>query len=242
LTATARSLLLAVALAGSLAGCKDPKKAAAPAGPPLDRVRDAALQAIAAMPGLPKTVQFRGVQAYAQALPNHTAVCGLVSAFADDPTIFVAFVIVATQVSPPDATTPRFTFDAHVGTTTTEAGRVYLALVADCWDRGGPASERPLSLPPLPDNIPDPHLPPAPDPLAAAPAAKLPGVVPGQVAAGGTVTVRQSANVHATPGGASIRTVQQGQVLHVFATSTGGWYQVGDTAPFGWVHESMLNH
>ncbi len=243
MTRQARALLVALALAGSLAGCKDEKKTAASPLPALDKARDAALQAIAALPGLPKTVQFRGVQAYAQALPNHTAVCGLVSGFADDPTIFVAFVSVATQVSPPDATTPRFTFDAHVGTTTTEAGRVYQALVADCWDRGGPASERPLSLPPLPDNIPDPHLPPPPDPLAAAaPAAKLPGVVPGQVAAGGSVTVRQSANVHATPGGPSTRTVQQGQVLHVFATSTGGWYQVGDTAPFGWVHESMLNH
>jgi hypothetical protein len=241
-TATIRAALVALALAGSLAGCKDEKKtAAAPTMAP-SRARDAALQAIAALPGLPKTVQFRGVQSYSQALANHTAVCGLVSGFADDPTIFVAFVSVATQVNPADAATPRFTFDSHVGTTTTEAGRVYLALVADCWDRGGPAAERPLSLPPLPDNIPDPHLPPAPDPIAAVPAPKLPAVVPGQVAAGGTVTVRQSANVHSGPGGPSTRTVQQGQVLHVFATSTGGWYQVGDTAPFGWVHESMLNH
>ena len=233
--------ILAAVIAVSLAGCKDPKKAATPAGALLDQVRSAALQSIAALPGLPKTVQFRGVQTYPQALANHTAVCGLVSAFADDATIFVPFVTVANLLSPPDATALRFSFDTHVGNTTTEASRVYLALVADCWDRGGPASERPLALPPLPDNIPDPHLPAVAD-QAAPPARPDPSPAPGQTPAGGTVTVRQSANVHASPGGPSIRTVQQGASLHVFATSNGGWYQVGDTAPFGWVHESMLNH
>ena len=234
--------MLAVIAAVALAGCKDQKKAAGPVGASQDQVRNAALQSIAALPGLPKTVQFRGVQAYAQALPNHTAVCGLVSAFADDPTIFVPFVTVANQVSPPDATALRFSFDTHVGSTTAEATRVYSALVADCWDRGGPASERPLSLPPLPDNIPDPHLPPVSDQAAAAPARPATLSAPGQTPAGGTVTVRQSANVHASPGGPSVRTVQQGASLRVFSTATGGWYQVGDTAPFGWVHESMLNH
>ena len=225
------AILLAAALA--VAGCKDEKKAG-PAGPSADDVRNAALQAVAAAPGMPKTVQFRGVQVYAQALPNHTAVCGLVSAFADDANIFVPFVAVANQLSPPEARTPRFDFDTRIGTTTTEATRVYSALVADCWDRGGPAPERPLALPPLPDNVPDPHLPVLPDAPAAHPA-------PGQAAAGGTVTVRQSANVHSGPGGPSVRTVPAGMALHVFGQAPGGWYQVGDTAPFGWVHESMLN-
>ena len=221
----------------AIAGCKDEKKTG-PTGPSADDVRNAALQAVAALPGMPKTVQFRGVQAYAQALPRHTAVCGLVSAFADDPNIFVPFVAVANQISPPEARTPRFDFDTRVGTTTTEATRVYSALVADCWDRGGPAPERPLALPPLPDNVPDPRLPVLPD--AAAPAPR-PAPAPGQVAAGGTVTVRQSANVHNGPGGPTVRTVTAGTALHVFAQAPGGWYQVGDTAPFGWVHESMLN-
>ena len=230
------AVLLAAALA--VAGCKDQKKAG-PAGPSADDVRNAALQAVAGLPGMPKTVQFRGVQAYAQALPNHTAVCGLVSAFSDDPNIFVPFVAVANRLSPPEARTPRFDFDTRVGTTTTEATRVYSALVAECWDRGGPAPERPLALPPLPDNVPDPHLPVLPVlPEVTTPTARA---APGQVAAGGTVTVRQSANVHNGPGGPSVRTVPAGMVLHVFAQATGGWYQVGDTAPFGWVHESMLN-
>jgi hypothetical protein len=30
-------------------------------------------------------------------------------------------------------------------------------------------------------------------------------------------------------------------VLRVFRQATGGWSQVGDTAPWGWVHESMLS-
>ena len=219
----------------ALAGCKDEKKPAAPGPASVDAVRSAALQAIAALPNMPKTVQFRGVQVYAQAAAQRTAVCGLVSAFADDANIFVPFVIVANQVSPPEARTPRYEFDPRVGTTTAEATRVYSALVADCWDRGGPAAERPLALPPLPDNIADPRLP------SGDPAAPRAGAVPGQAPLGGTVSVRQSANVHAGPGGPSIRTVSQGATLHIFSQAPGGWYQVGDTAPFGWVHESMLN-
>ena len=234
--ATGAALLVA---ALAVAGCKDEKKTAGPAGPTVDQVRMAALQAVAALPNMPKTVNFRGVQVYTQAAARHTAVCGLVSAFADDANIFVPFVTIANQLSPPEATTPRFDFDTRVGTTTTEASRVYSAIVADCWDRGGPAPERPLALPPLPDNIADPRLPAQPDPaLPAVPA--LRAASPGQPASG-TVTVRQSANVHAGPGGPSTRTVAQGMTLHIFAQAPGGWYQVGDTAPFGWVHESMLN-
>ncbi len=229
----ARAIVVMSLLA--FAGCKDEQKAA-PEGASLDGVRMAVLQALAAMPGMPKTVQFRGVQAYAQAVPKHVAVCGLVSAFADDANIFVPFVTVANQVSPPEARTARYEFDSRVGTSTSEATRVYGALVADCWDRGGPAAERPLALPPLPDNIPDPRLPLLPD---GGPAPHA--TAPGPTAASGSVTLRQSANVHSGPGGPSVRTVSQGASLHVFSQAPGGWYQVGETAPFGWVHESMLN-
>ena len=222
--------LLAGALA--LAGCKDEQKAAVPAAQvSLDGVRMAVLQALAAQPGMPKTVQFRGVQTYPQAVARRVAVCGLVSAFADDANIFVPFVTIAAQVSPPDAPVPRYEFDSHIGTTTAEASRVYSALVASCWEGGGPHPGAPLALPPLPDAIQDPRAPadaPHPAPTATAqPGAK--------------VTVRQSANVHSSPGGPSVRTVAQGVSLRVFAQASGGWYQVGDSAPFGWVHESMLN-
>jgi hypothetical protein len=52
--------------------------------------------------------------------------------------------------------------------------------------------------------------------------------------------MRQNANLHSDPHGPATRVVPQGTVLRVFATAPGGWYQVGDTAPWGWVHESML--
>ena len=231
----------ALAAVLAVAGCKDETKPAAPSGgAALDTARTAALEAIAALPNMPKTVRFRGVQAYAQAVPKRTAVCGLVSAFADDANIFVPFVTVAREVSPPEANPPRYEFDTRVGNSTTEATRVYTALVANCWDRGGPAPGQPPALPPLPDNIADPRLPPANPDLVSA-AAPKPPPIRGQVNADGTATIRQSANVHAGPGGPNVRTVTQGTSVHIFATAPGGWYQVGDTAPFGWVHESMLN-
>jgi hypothetical protein len=57
----------------------------------------------------------------------------------------------------------------------------------------------------------------------------------------GSVTMRQNGNLHADPLGPTIRVVPQGTTLRVFAQAPGGWYQVGDTTPWGWVHESMLN-
>ena len=53
--------------------------------------------------------------------------------------------------------------------------------------------------------------------------------------------VRQAANLRTDPHGSTIRVLPQGTPLHVFGQASGGWYQVGDTAPWGWVHESMLN-
>jgi len=61
-----------------------------------------------------------------------------------------------------------------------------------------------------------------------------------QTAAEGSVTMRQNGNLHADPLGPSVRVIAQGTTLRVFAQAPGGWYQVGDTAPWGWVHESML--
>ena len=52
--------------------------------------------------------------------------------------------------------------------------------------------------------------------------------------------MRQNANVHASPHGPSVRVVPQGTALRIFAAAPGGWYEVGDTAPWGWVHESMF--
>ena len=232
-----RSAALMLAALGAVAGCKEEKRSdPAAASAALDTVRSAALQALATGPTMPKTVEFRGVQTYPQAAPQRFAVCGLVSAFKDDPAIFVPFVTTVTVASPP-GTPARYEFDSRVGTTTSEATRVYSALVASCWAGGGPAPGRPLALPPLPDAIADPHATAAPD--TSVKPSRLP-VVPAMAATSGEVTLRQAANIHATPGGATVRTAPAGVPLHVFATAPGGWRQVGDTAPFGWVHESMV--
>jgi len=55
------------------------------------------------------------------------------------------------------------------------------------------------------------------------------------------ITVR-GANVRADPDGSArvLRTVSGAVRLTVFARAAGGWVQIGDTAPWGWVHSSLL--
>ncbi|WP_158742848.1 SH3 domain-containing protein [Acidisphaera sp. L21] len=238
-------VVAAVAVAG-LAGCKDEKKAAGPAPTAAtalsQRALDAAEQTIQSAAPAPAKVRFRGVQVYAQAAPMHYAVCGQVSPFADDGNIFVPFVSVVTAQQ--NGQVMQYQFEQRIGTTTSEASRVYAALVTYCYENGGPAQtgfRTATPTPPLPDAVPDPAASAAAarvTPVAAA-GAKTPGtVVPTE--ASGTATVRQSANVHSDPKGPTTRTVTQGTSLKIFGQAPGGWYQVGDTAPFGWVHESML--
>ena len=212
----------------------------------MQRLVDAAEQSIQSSAAAPAKVRFRGVQTWTQAAAQHVAVCGQVSPFADDSNIFVPFVSVVTTQQ--NGQTTQYQFDQMIGTTTSEASRVYSAIVNYCYENGGPAQTGfrvAAPLPPLPDAIRNPATAPAAPPavpsatptrpVAATPLTKAP------MEASGTVIVRQSSNVHSDPKGPSIRTVQQGASLHIFGQAPGGWYQVGDTAPFGWVHESMLS-
>ncbi len=231
-------LILAGVVTFGLAACKEEKQggsAKAAADPVLQRVRDAAEQNIQAKAAAPSGIRFRGVQVYRQAAADHYAVCGQVNPFADDANIFVPFVSVVTGQAHGSAT--EYGFDQRIGTTTAEASRVYAALVAYCFEDGGPSpspSRSAAPLPPLPSAVPDPLRggSPAPPsvPAAAAPAA-----------ASGTVTMRQNGNLRTDPHGAAIRVVPQGTSLHVFGQAPGGWLHVGDTAAEGWVHESMLD-
>ena len=228
-----------MALAGLLAvcGCKQEKAAPRQAADPVaDHAARSAEQALTAAARVPAQTRFRGVSVFSQARPGRVAVCGQVNPFADDAAIFVPFVSIVTFGGQPGGP-QQDQFDTLVGVSTTEAGRVYAAIVADCWAGGGP-SDSPLRglapIPPLPDAMPDPaSVRPAPA-AGAAPA-------PGAHSATGEVTVRQGANLHSDPHGPAIRTVARGTALHVFAQAPGGWFQVGDAAPWGWMHESMLD-
>ena len=221
---------LALGAALALGGCKDQKPAAT--APVADKVMEAVELDIRGLPGMPAAPRFRGERVYSQAIPLRTAVCGQVSPFADDGVIFVPFVTVVTAIATPGEAL-RYTFDHRVGSSTTEASRVYAAIVTYCYDKGGPASG------PFPSVSPTPPLPNVPDP-AVAPAAAAKPASPA-ASASGTVTVKQAATLHADPHGASVRTVQRGVTMKVFSNAPGGWLQVGATAPEGWLHESMVD-
>jgi hypothetical protein len=54
------------------------------------------------------------------------------------------------------------------------------------------------------------------------------------------VTMRQNGNIRAAPHGDTLRIAPRGASFRVFAEAPGGWLEVGDTVPFGWVHGSMV--
>ncbi|MBL6458094.1 SH3 domain-containing protein [Belnapia sp. T6] len=73
--------------------------------------------------------------------------------------------------------------------------------------------------------------PAAPVTPAAAPAANLPRVL-----------VRTAANIRNGPdtGARVLRTAPRGESFRVHGEARGGWVQVGDAAPEGWIHSSLL--
>jgi hypothetical protein len=231
-------VLAALAL---LSGCKDQKRGTDPSVGGVGVAREAAEQNIRAGAGSSKQMSFRGVQVYAQASPQRMAVCGQVNPLPDDSTMFVPFVSIVSLPDSQATGVPQYKIEQYIGTTTSEASRVYLAIVNYCYDKGGPAAAGPLrsvmAMAPLPDSLPDPTARAmAPPP----PAQSAPKVATDSMPASGTVIMRQNGNLHADPHGPTTRVVPQGTSLHVFAQALGGWYQVGDTAPWGWVHESVL--
>jgi hypothetical protein len=238
----------------ALAGCKErhdpPRGSHAPASGAEVAAQD---DLRAAFPDAHGRMSFRGVQQYGQAIAGHTAVCGQVNPFATSPTLFVPFVSVLTSGN------GGFSIERYVGTDTDSASRVYMAMIRYCYEDGGPEAgplHSVMALPPGPNNVSAslPSAAPAAQPAAPAPqraataapsgvsgsADAAAGAVSDQSPASGSVTMRQNANLHAAPQGASVRVVPAGTVLHVFAQAPGGWLEVGDAAPLGWVHESMV--
>lgn len=77
----------------------------------------------------------------------------------------------------------------------------------------------------------------------AAPAA-IAAVTPPVAAPGGTgrVMIRSAANLRANPdkNSAVLRVVPQGEVMREFSRAIGGWVQVGDAQPQGWIFDKLL--
>jgi len=246
-----------------LSGCEAEKKTVAqPADLPASHVREAAEQSIRSGFAASTDIQFRGVQVYAQAMPQRMAVCGQVDPFADNPNLFVPFVALVTSWKGSSDGVPQYTVEPHIATNTSEASQVYVALVTYCYEQGGPVPaprQSVVSIPPLPDTISKslPTIDPAGQPPATPTQLSLPPtyeqmpkrpVVPAtvpdpasdQAPALGSVTMRQDGNLRSSPAGPVVVAVPRGTVIQVFSQTRDGWYQVGGSAPWGWVYKSVL--
>lgn len=95
---------------------------------------------------------------------------------------------------------------------------------------GEPAPAAPLAAAP-PAAAPGPQAPPAPRPTTAQ--------APGRTV---TTTPAHPVNIRSHPGGggAVVRVVPRSTALRVFDEAPGGWLQVGEDTPLGWVHQSVL--
>lgn len=81
---------------------------------------------------------------------------------------------------------------------------------------------------------------PPPAPVQAEPVRPVPPPAPARRE---QVVTRTGANVRAGPNGTAevVRTVPAAVRLLVFSRGTGGWVQIGDTVPWGWIHSSLLD-
>jgi Bacterial SH3 domain len=249
-----RSGIVALAAVSALAaGCgEEPKKAAEPALDRAGHARQVAEQGLRSGASGAAGVELRGVQVYPQAMPRQIAVCGQVSRSRAN--AFTFFVSVVSYDDGSASSAPTFHIDQFVAETIDSATRVWTEMIGHCYENGGPQPGRRPSiqtLPPMP-NLSPPQAVPADAPRMQAPevketpilrepsAAREPPVA--RTGASGTVTARQNANLHATPGsGEVLRVVPRNTALRVFGQAPGGWYQVGDAEPQGWIHRSMVD-
>jgi hypothetical protein len=262
----ARALGLALL---ALSGCDDPKTAQrnqAPAqatGRPGEAAR-ALEERLRTRLGATGPLTQRAVQLHRQALADALVICGQVNPSGRSEDAYLPYVAVAAFEG------ERLTrLDLFLAATPAEATRVYFEMVDRCWEGGGPTSPRGSirPLPPAPAGLirnpegdpapalprpgttsaaPPPASPPsaqATAPQAAAPAAPvaLPPAAPG-ARASIMVTQRTPANIRSEPSGAGsiLRVAPRGALLQIHGEAPGGWVLVGESEPWGWVHNSLL--
>jgi hypothetical protein len=229
-------------LAGLLAlgGCFEdaPPKAEAAKRETPSRVKTTAEERLRDIARDPEALRFRAVETYRQAMSDTYAVCGQATVMGG--TVFIPFVSVV------NAAEGEMKIEQHVGRTNIEATRVYVEMVGRCFDGGGPVMRAggtavAQPTPPLPMGLPildqvAPEPPRQPEMVTAAASA-------GGEPSGRTLVMRQNGNVRASPGGGGevLRVARTGAVLNIFGTAPGGWYRVGETAPEGWVHGSLVS-
>ena len=258
----------AIALATFLTGHDTPKPGEPPpaARDDMTGVRRVAEGGIRSGARNPDTVRFRGEQVYPQAAAGQIAVCGQTDASGG----FVPFVAlvgtgsgetvqpyhmieswVAGAISEADRT--------YIET----VGRCWLGGGPQSIVHGSITAVPPL--PEHPDAVlrtaapvaasPGPASPPAvavqpgfavapisppPAPAALPATDDVAGTDGNPADADRTVTLRQDANIHAAPHGNVVGVAPRGSSLRVFSETPGGWLEIGETAPFGWVHASMV--
>lgn len=248
---TAPALLL-LALMG-LSGCDDPPEAQQSGGEQaaMAEARRAAEEQVRARLRIVGDMTLRAIQVYPQQIPHSFAVCGQINPTGATNDPFIPWVA---TVAMQDGKVGRASL--VIGLSNIEASRVYLEMVDRCFEGGGPRNgQMPAvsGLPPLPaDSALAPQRetpqaqPAAPrPPMATESAPPAPAPVPQVTAASGRVTTTSAhpVNIRSSPagGGAVVRVVPRASALRVFGEAPGGWLQVGEEQPFGWLHSSMLD-
>jgi len=253
---TEAARILAVAGALFVAACDkdrcEPAPQTARSPDQLADLRKAAENSVRLSASSPDSVRLRGVQVWPQAVKNQFAVCGQANVFGPSSNTYVLFVVVVTQNDPGDDPSRTFKTEARVGSTVTEATKVYVDTLARCYESGGPQNimrGTAAPVPPMPSDTKTVLSGPTPT-ATGAPAAPAPGAQPQPSAtaqaapkstpASGTAVMRQNGNIRIAPQGETIRVEPQGKELRVFGEAPGGWLQIGDTEANGWVHSSLV--
>jgi len=240
------SLLALIAM--GLAACDDPPKNMPGPGSVLASARQAAEAQVRARLRMVGEMQMRAVQAWQQQMSNTIAVCGQINPTGEATDPFIPLVaVVAIKEGRVERT------DLVIGMSNSEAGRVFVEMLDRCFEGGGPPTGRPQAraLPPLPLDVSrvqqraaSPLNTPAPV-VTGSPVPVSPGPASPSIAASPMVTTKAAhpVNIRNQPGagGAVIRIVPRASTLRVFGEAPGGWLQVGEDQPFGWVHGSMLD-